>query len=492
MSRVRLADILLLGAAFAALYFVLRSAGQTPDGLSYAVAVRDGVDLYHPHHLLYGPVTRFLFQLTGARDAILAGVLHNLAWLVALAWGAWRLAGRLGWSHGAALLAAVTLLSSRGVLFYSTHVETYLPALACLTLLTAHWFAPRRSDLEAAAWLALAVLYHQTNVLVIVPLLVTSSRWRRDFLRVVLPAGLCILALYILAWRWSPTEAGFVPWVLTYVQADVPAWGALSHFSPTGLAAMGLNQLRMILPVPETSAVAGAGVLLIGVVLLAGYHLRRSEQRRERRFALVYLGVYLLFFLWWIPSDPDFFLATLLPLWWLGLRLVGDLAPRWRGRWWILPVLMLLTGNLWFTARPMNADPGPLHARAQVLHHGLAPDVALVVGYGLEQELRYYTDRRDIYEGDALALDVSAGRTTPRNQIVVEQEYLRLLLQRRSDRDLRLLRSLLAFDPAGPAARITHELPDGLGLLIATDRTPVAAWPELLAQLTARHGATPD
>ncbi len=149
MPRAPKIDILFMGLAFAVLYFLLRSAGQTPDGLSYALATRDGVGMYHPHHLLYVPVNRFIFLLSGGRDAILAGVLHNLIWLVALGYGAWRLAGLLRWSHGATLLAVGALLASRGVLFYATHVETYLPALACLTLFTATWFKPHRSDLEA-------------------------------------------------------------------------------------------------------------------------------------------------------------------------------------------------------------------------------------------------------------------------------------------------------------------------------------------------------
>jgi hypothetical protein len=40
------------------LLFSLRAASQTPDGLSYAVAVRTGLDMFHPHHMIYVPVAR--------------------------------------------------------------------------------------------------------------------------------------------------------------------------------------------------------------------------------------------------------------------------------------------------------------------------------------------------------------------------------------------------------------------------------------------------
>ncbi len=487
MTRVRTTDIVFTGLAFAVLYYLLRSAGQTPDGLSYALATRHGADMYHPHHLLYVPVTRFLFVLTGRSDPILAGVLHNLVWLVVAGLGAWRLAGRLRWSHGAALLAAGALLASRGVLFYSTHVETYLPALACLIMFTATWFKPSRSDLEAAAWLALAVLYHQTNVLLVVPILLTSDRRRPDFLRVALPAGLMVLVLYVVGWRLDGGEAGFVPWLLTYVQADVPAWGSAAHFSATGLAALGLSQLRLILPVPESVAGPGAVVLLTGIVLLAGYHLRQGSHRRERRFALVFLAVYLLFFLWWIPADPDFFLATLLPLWWLGVLLVVDYSPHRQGRWLVVPVVLLLAGNLWFTARPLNADPGPLHAGALRLHQTVDVGTPLIVGYGLEQELLYYTGRGAVYEGDALGLRLAGADRTdwPEGTVVVGQDYLQLVVSRRTDHDQALLRALLDYRDEGPTCRVYCFLPDGVGLLISEERRPTVTWDELQELLAA-------
>jgi len=493
MPRARTTDILFMGLAFAVLYFLLRSAGQTPDGLSYALAIREGADMYHPHHLLYVPVSRFLFLVTGGRDAILAGVLHNLIWLMALGFGAWRLAGLLRWSHGATLLAAGALLASRGVLFYATHVETYLPALACLTLFTATWFKPQRSDLEAAAWLALAVLYHQTNVMLVVPMLVTSDRRRRDFSRVVVPAGALVLILSVVGWRLEAVGTGFGPWLLTYARADVPAWGSLAHFSVAGVKELGLSQLRQILPVPEAIA-GGEAVALVAILAgLTAHHLRQSHRRQQRLFALIFLWVYLLFFLWWIPSDPDFFLATLLPLWWLALLLIGDLAPRWRGRWLLGPVGLLLLGNLWFTARPMSRDPGPLHVRARLVDQVVAADTVVIVGYGLEQELLYHAGRQKVYEGDAVALRLAAGEGLPwvAGEVGLERDYLRLMLSRRGDHDLLLLRELFHYRDDrddGPTCRASRDLPHEGGVLITAHSQPAVGWEEFLRQLAKRVG----
>ncbi len=485
MSRARTANILLTGLAFAVVYFLLRSVGQTPDGLSYALAVRDGIDLYHPHHLLYVPVTRFLFLLTGGHDAILAGVLHNLIWLVVLAFGAWRLAGQLRWTPGAAMLAAVALLASRGVLFYATHVETYLPALACLVMFVAVWFRPQHRNLVAAVWLALAVLYHQTNVLLVVPLLVTSEHRRQDFLRVVLPAGVAVMGLYFVGWRLVGSGVELFSWLFTYAQADVPAWGNAGHFSGLGLLTMGASQLRMVLPVPTSYQFVGGGFMLAGLVWLVGWHLRRRDHQRERRFALVYLAVYLPFFLWWIPSDADFFLATLLPLWWLLLLLIADLGERRQGRWLAVPVALLLVGNLWFTARPFHADAGPSHAQAMALHQATDRQTPLVVGYGVQQELLDYTDRQDVFEGDELALGYAGGgQADPiEGGVAVGQQYLQLMLARSSTGDHNLLRALLNYDEVAGTQRTTIPLPDDCGLLINDEVQPAMAWDTLLATL---------
>jgi hypothetical protein len=487
MPRQRTVDIVFAGLAFAVLYGLLRSAGQTPDGLSYALAARTGIDLYHPHHLLYGPVTRFVYLLTGSPDAILAGVLHNLAWLVVLAFGAWRLALGLGRSHVMALLTAVALLSCRGVMFYSTHVETYLPALACLAMFAAAWFRPQ-SLAAAAAWLALAVLYHQTNVLLVLPLLLASNTRRRDFLRVVLPAGAAVVAFYVAGWRLGGSGLAFVPWLLTYLQADVPAWGSSTHFSWGGWQALSLSQMQMILPVPGKAAVLAAVLLPVLLFALAWHHLPRVERRRERRFALAWLAVYLPFFLWWIPADPDFFLATLLPLWLLVLLWLGDrrVQPTWRH--WALPVAALLAGNLWFTVRPLSRDPGELHLLARQVDAAVDRETTLVVGYGLQQELLAFTPRAAVFEGDGLGVRLAAGGAAlpPTTAVLVQADYLRLQLTRATAADENLLRSLLAYEADGPTCRTYTVVPGAVGLLISGERQPAAPWAELWAGLRAQ------
>jgi len=486
-DRLRRHDILLTGLVLAAVLFLLRSAGQSPDGLSYAAAVRDGVGMFHPHHLLYVPVTRVLYLLLGGRDPLVAGTIHNLAWLVVLGIGARRLARELGWSPGAAWLAATVLLASRGVVFHATHVETYLPALACLAMFTAAWFAPGRRG-PAAVWLALAVLYHQTNVLVVVPALAASEDRRRDLLAVVLPAGTVVLALYVIGWRLEAGDAGFFAWLTSYARADVPAWGSFGHFGFGGLRDAGANQLRMLLPVPAGLAGPGAAALWCGIAALTAHHVRRSTRTGIRRYGLVFLAVYLVFFVWWIPSDADFFLATLLPLWWLALIALDDLGGRWRGRWWAGPAALLLAGNLVFTAWRAHRDPGPAHAAALALDRVAPRGAMLVVGYATQQELLYYTPRRDVWEGDALGTSaVRSGETLPdRDEIVVGADYLRTIATRRGPADEALLRWLLAYDPPR-TMRTWRSLPDGAGIVVGPEsrRPPLPAWPAAVDELLA-------
>ena len=488
--------ILLLGLLLAGVLFVLRSAGQTPDGLSYAIAVRDGVDVCHPHHLLHGPVTRLIHLATGRGDPLVAGVLHNLVFLVVLGVAAKRLAQGLGAGAAGATLAAAVLLATRGVVFYATHVETYLPALAALTGFAAAWRERAERPGPAAAWLVLAVLYHQTNVLAVVPALAASSRRRADLRAVLVPAGLVVWATYVAVWGFTGVREGLFAWLTGYVRADVPAWGSFGHFGPAGLRDLGLNQLRMVLPVPASLAGPAALAFFAGLALLAAVNLRAPTRRADRRFHLVFLAVYLLFFLWWIPADPDFFLATLLPLGALGLLAVGDLPPWGRGRWWAIPAGVLLAGNLAFVAVPMHRDPGPTRAVARALAAAAPADAVLVVGYGVQQELLYAGRRTPVYEGDELGWNLAQGRIEPpAPPVAIGADYAGLLLSRASDTDAHLLRTLTGFAPGDGNERATwrrpQTLPGNVGLLFGAARDSVADWPAAVSAIRAAVRGTP-
>jgi hypothetical protein len=431
---------------FAGLFLFLRAANQTPDGLSYAVAVRSGLDMFHPHHMIYVPVARLIHLATGA-DPITATLWQNLFWTVVLAWAAWRLAGLVFPGRRARILAGAGLLASRGVMIYSVRVETLLPAVACLALATALAAERPSRPWLLAPVLALAVLYHQTNVLFVIPLLVLmlpghrgpelSTSLRRAAVTLA-GAAILVLAVYLAGFRFEGPQGGFWAYTLSYARAPIEAWGNFGYYSPHGISLLMVSQVRMILPVRDGAALLGSVAMSVALVALVAWHIDRIRRKaplvRLRLFGLVFLAVYLLFFLWWMPSDTDFFLATLLPLWLLGLILVADLPPAVRSLSLAgAVVLVLAAGNIVFTILPMHRDPGPGRALALALDRAAPASVEMVTGYSVQQEMLYFTDRVGVHEGNGLAKAVLAGEApwsgTPDAgpAIVIEGPYLREL-----------------------------------------------------------------
>ena len=85
--------------------------------------------------------------------------------------------------------------------------------------------------------------------------------------------------------------------------------------SARGLAALLRSQTAAVTAYP--AGWGGAAVVLGGAAAagLLVWHLRqirrRAPEAARRAFLLAWVGVYWLFFLWWLPSDSDFFVVTL-------------------------------------------------------------------------------------------------------------------------------------------------------------------------------------
>jgi len=276
-----------VAVAYAGLLYWLRATNQTPDGLSYALAVRSGLEMFHPHHMIYVPVARWIHLVTGI-DPITATLWQNLFWIVVLGLAAWRLAGLVFPGRWARILAVGSLLAARGVMIYSVRVETYLPALACLVLATSLAVErPVRSWLLAPS-VALAILYHQTNVLFVLPLLVLlcpmgeTTRWLRDWRRAtinLIVAAALVIGFYVVGFKYESVPGGFWNFVLSYARAPIEAWGNWDYYSPTGILTLAGSQANTVVPIPAGASLVGGLVMLGGLVFLVTWHIVRVRQK---------------------------------------------------------------------------------------------------------------------------------------------------------------------------------------------------------------------
>lgn len=399
------------------IYLWLRAQSQTPDGLSYALAVRNGADLFHPHHLLYTAacwlIHRILSFGSGVTDAIHSAQYHNILWCLVLAAVAWHLARRLSRDETSSLLMALFLLATRGVAIYSTRVETYLPAMAAAAL--ALLLAVDRRTIPAALALAVAILYHQTNVLLAPSLLLFMilRGEHRAGVRLVSIAGFLVAASYTAAYLsgGAGESQGLSEYVFSYARAPVAAWGRFDNFSIYGISTLLSSQLRMILPIPQSLMVPAASVFGAACLLLGFWHLRKLRRGGPhadwRILSLSWLTVHYFFCLWWLPGDTDFFVVPLLPLWLLAVLLFLDLkhhftSPRFCFPLVVTCLILLAAVNISVTIWPLHESRGESHARAMALDAASPAEAVIVADYQTVQELAYYSTRAHVLEGAAL------------------------------------------------------------------------------------------
>ncbi|PDW04823.1 glycosyltransferase family 39 protein [Candidatus Viridilinea mediisalina] len=352
---------------WALLYLLTLTDVHTYDALSYILDVerKPWRELFHPHHLAYGP---------------LGALVHGLATAFGWAHGAERplqvmnaLAGALGCAlfvrlvahtlpqrTRAAALAGLLLGASYAYWYYAIEVEVYtIAAIFLILALGLMLQLAQRPHLGLALALGLtqglAVLFHQSNVLLSLPALVAlllglqaagQPLISRSAVRLLLaygaPLALIVAGAYVgigLGLSGLRDWASFYGWAAGY--ATTGFWGGPLGFERLPLLGQGL-----------ADTFAHPGGALVGLLLLVSLLLRwRSLQYAPRGvlpLTLSWLAIYAAFFIWWEPDNIEFWIASLPPFYLLLLTALFAPAPPQAvpqaTRW--LPLLVLLCG-LW-------------------------------------------------------------------------------------------------------------------------------------------------
>jgi hypothetical protein len=359
------------------LYLATLTEVHTFDALSYVTSVerKPWTELFHPHHLAYGPLGALalaageLLGYGGGATRPLQLVNATAGALgVALLFGiARRVTGRLD----AALAAALLLGGAYAYWYYAVEVEVYTVAalllIVCLDLLTrpGAWTAQRTLALGVAQ--GGAVLFHQTNVLLCVPVLVVfvADWWASSFdggrtggapriARIGTNSGRSALLLnfvriirrgvpYVLA--LAITVGAPYLWVMLGVSGfrswdRALAW--LTEYARTGWWGGPLNSEKVIdlgQGLANTLAQPGGALLWLALGVAAvpwgrnheGTRARRQEDAEELKARakqtaplqrtllhldplVAWLFVYGVFFTWWEPDNVEFWIASLPPL----------------------------------------------------------------------------------------------------------------------------------------------------------------------------------
>jgi len=394
------------------IYLLTLTQVHTFDAISYILDVdrKPWPELFHPHHLAYGPLGAIIRAIAVWRGwhgsaATLIQATNALAGAVGVTIFA-RVVRRVTGRADLAVAGALLLGSSYAFWYYAVEVEVYTIAclflILALTLLVA--FLRRPSPALAAALgvaQGLAVLFHQTNVLLSVPvavaLLLSDDRRTmmivRRFIAYVIPLAAIVIGSYL----WVGLGvSGFRSW------AELSVW--MEGYARTGwwggavdgmkFAALGGGLSRTVVP-------PGWEILPIGLLALLLINLRglRSAPRGLVWVLLAWLLTYGVFFLWWEPDNIEFWIASLPPFYMVLLVAVGgrEAARRWSFIALCLLGLTMFGVNLGAIRQRGDAANDLQRQITSALVARSAPGDLLVVPDGLlELYLPYYAGRENV------------------------------------------------------------------------------------------------
>jgi hypothetical protein len=408
-----------------ALYLVTLTGVHTFDALSYVTSVerKPWTEVFHPHHLAYGPLG--VLALHAGRALGYAGgaalpmqVVNALAGALGVALF-FVIVRRVTRRADLALTCALLLGGGYAYWYYAVEIEVYTVAtlflLLCLGILTRPgWTNSRR----ALIWLGLAhagaVLFHQTNVLLCVPILAysiydlrfTIYHWRdgqepnlrpRDWFSVLgswfkrwlvylVTLGFAVALPYLLVGLGVSgfrSWAAFDAWLTEYARTGW--WGGPITVRKWAGLAMGLS---------DTLAQPGGallGLLLLGLLIV---RLRSLVACRRPLIAtlVTWLLVYGAFFLWWEPDNIEFWIASLPPaLLLLGLALRGERS--WGPGVWLALAIACTAVGVNYGSIARRGDPATDLQRLVARELGVRShpaDLLLVPDGLLELYLPYY------------------------------------------------------------------------------------------------------
>ncbi|MCS6842355.1 MAG: glycosyltransferase family 39 protein [Roseiflexus sp.] len=409
------------------LYLLTLTRVHTFDALSYVMSVerKPWTELFHPHHLAYGPLGALMLTLSRALGydggAALPMQLVN-AIAGALGAAVFYLTARTTTGRDdAALLAGLLLGMAYAWWYYAVEIEVYTVAalflIACLALMTRQTPWTRRRCLTLGIAQGGAVLFHQTNVLLCAPIAVSAltdlrsawntngrhaaaGRWTGYATALAIVVALPYLYVMLLVNNFRTPEE-MLAWLTEYARTGW--WGGpLTHNTLVGLGVGVSDALAQPGGGWFYLALGGIGAWVWGkrqrpVIIAQGNGQKPTSARRVALAPLIaWLATYGAFFAWWEPDNIEFWIASLPPA---CLLFATTLA---RARPWSAPVwasLAIIGVLAWVNYDAITRRGDPANDLQRVIARELAalsaPADLFIVPDGLQELYLPYYERRE-------------------------------------------------------------------------------------------------
>jgi len=328
-SKFKITPSLIIFGCFLLFYIFVPNNNQGYDSYSYAISVRDGRDLFHPHHLIYnlfGFGIYQLFKFTGLGCMKILSLANSLlaVFTLMLIYKIIRhKTGDLSASLGAILTGSLFTFW-----YCATSVEVNMPALLFLVL--ALYFLIVKENSRVSPWFAylfvgIGLLFHQHIVLAGIPIFIYYVFKYKSLGKALKPACPGILGgalVYLAAAIQQASEksiVGIYGWVTAYAQFGV--WG---KFRISAFRDAIWGNLKLYFGGEKIRQIFYAGhhdynavlyiicilLIFIGIAYLFIKSLHYSVKRHDKITILLaaLFIIYVLFAFWWAPAIDDFWL----------------------------------------------------------------------------------------------------------------------------------------------------------------------------------------
>lgn len=410
-----------VAAAIVAVLASTAALEQTGDSLAYLRKARIGGKLFHPHHLLFSASVRLVYlgldSVVGVRDVVLAAQIHNLAYAFVALLAVYSIGLRWLGSRSLGLIGLAFYGCATGTMVFASQAEVYVPSAACLGVATVFFLALVDSPKSKGARIGLvgswvlAVLYHQTAVLFLIPMALAAGGARgRGLMRAIVvvtaQAGAVVFGAYWYAYRVMSEPDGssgpisFLNFVLYYAFVEGKGWGSAANLDPPGVVALlrshvwGLSAL-----VPDLPAVL-VGIAAAGVAAVAWAWLVAGPRPRFLLcFASSWAAVLLVFFLWWFPQEREFAVLTSMPLCIAATAAVAPVVLRAHlGSAWarcvVVGLLAIAAANFWVNLQlevlPRHRARGKAYRTARFMTTFDDGSTLLLTSYVASTTMRFY------------------------------------------------------------------------------------------------------
>jgi len=403
-------------------YIVSISEFLTEDSVDYATAVVKGnlAELLHPHHLVYNlllaAIARSItFALPTPQTLHFLQILNVVATMAAVCMS-FLLVRALGCSRAITLWSTCFLAFTKGFWLYSSQIEVYTWAAACITgtLLCIVVEEKGRSNI---AWIVgpvlsgMGMLFHQTAIfftlaIPIYALLFSGGKKARSLLvRYTVVPLVSVVTLYWMATivhegRYSPGAVLY--FVTSYAHSGW--WGKLEGNILEKAASGFVNSIVAIEGSRTRASSTYVWGLLstfpIAVILLVGFTgwRARVSSRGYRWMALCvpWVIAHTIFVTWWYPDNIEFWIMLLPGLMFILAILLQEIREVGTNRFALMGALgLLLVGELGMNGTLIRdnrrSESLPRSYALEVCKQVSAGDLVVTTGEGiLGSYLRYF------------------------------------------------------------------------------------------------------